>query len=59
MRRPWYYIGIRAYIASCIILFLVTITCSAAWVTISDIPNVSEAKLVIDESGAGLPCACY
>jgi exopolysaccharide biosynthesis protein len=55
MRRPWYYIGIRAYIASCIILFLVTITCSAAWVTISDIPNVSEAKLVIDESGAVSP----
>ncbi len=55
MRRPWYYMATSAYIAFCIIFFLVTTTCSAGWVTISEVSNISEAKLVIDESGAILP----
>ena len=48
MRRQWYYMGIRACIASCIILFLVTITSSAGWVTSAEASDISEAKLVID-----------
>ena len=55
MRRPWYCLGIRIHIAVSVILFLVTTTCSAGWVEITEGPTISQAKLVIDGSGSVLP----
>lgn len=55
MRRPWYYMGARIHIVVCVIVFLVTSTCSAGWVEIREDPAISQAKLVIDDSGSVLP----
>jgi uncharacterized protein YigE (DUF2233 family) len=47
--------GFRACIASFIMFFFVTTTCSAGWVSITEVSGIGEGKLVIDESGAILP----
>ena len=55
MKRSRHYITYRVGMVLFAVFFLISGTCSAQWVEITEGAAVSQAKLVIDDSGAILP----